>query len=136
MFFCSRFCRAWCMVALALLAFIAVGCGGSRQYPVTGKVVLPNGSPLTGGMVVFHPRVGEGLHSANGPIGSDGTYELRTFKPGDGVMPGTYKVTITPPPSEEDKPSPVPARYLTPKSTPLEYTVKPESNEYNITLTR
>jgi hypothetical protein len=55
-------------------------------------VVQYNGSPLTGGKVVF---ISVDRHrSAAGQIQSDGSYSLATLKPGDGATPGQYRVTI------------------------------------------
>jgi hypothetical protein len=76
-----------CMSVLMLVA--CLGCGGRAQ--VHGKVVFSDGSPLTYGTVNF--TSGETI--CKGQIEKDGTFKMRTFKPGDGVPPGTYKVYIT-----------------------------------------
>ena len=79
-----------------LLAFVCVvamiacaGCGGRSQ--VSGKVVFSDGTPLTYGTVNFTNNE----VVCKGQIEKDGTFKMRTFKPGDGVPAGTYKVFIT-----------------------------------------
>lgn len=79
-----------------LLAFVCVvamiacaGCGGRSQ--VSGKVVFSDGTPLTYGTVNFTNNE----VACKGQIEKDGTFKMRTFKPGDGVPAGTYKVFIT-----------------------------------------
>jgi hypothetical protein len=64
--------------------------------PVKGKVTY-KGQPVTKGVVRFEPD-GYG-RPASGELQADGTFELRTFKPGDGVVAGEHRVTV----SELDK---------------------------------
>ncbi len=47
-----RPCR---LTALALVLAMAGGCGSGNTSPVKGKVVFKDGSPLTGGLVLFKP---------------------------------------------------------------------------------
>ncbi|MEQ8208364.1 MAG: hypothetical protein RH917_00920 [Lacipirellulaceae bacterium] len=81
------------MFVYLALPLLIVGCKEGRTLiPVTGKVtfeekVVPNGK------IVFLPSGGG--RSARGSIQSDGTYQLSSFEHGDGIAPGTYKVTIT-----------------------------------------
>ena len=82
--------RRRCLVALGL-----AGCGGGK-YPVRGTVTLDDGTPLTKGLVVFERVDGGPPITARGEIQADGTYELSTDKPGDGVPPGKYKVLLNP----------------------------------------
>lgn len=82
--------------ALSLLAL--AGCGGPGPYSgslyrVKGRVLLADGSPLTGGTVRFIPTQG-GL-PASGKIEADGTFSLKS-KSRDGAAPGEYKVRIEP----------------------------------------
>lgn len=77
-----------CMSVLMLVA--CLGCGGGRAQ-VRGKVVFSDGTPLTYGTVNFTSAD----TICKGQIEKDGTFKMRTFKPGDGVPPGTYKVYIT-----------------------------------------
>jgi hypothetical protein len=77
-----------------LLAIALVGCGGSRTSPVNGVVML-DGKPLAGSSIQFIPQ-GKG-HDATGETDKDGEFAMSTFKPRDGVVPGTYKVVISPP---------------------------------------
>lgn len=79
------------ILTLLFVASVLVvsGCGGRCQ--VTGKVTFSDGTPLTFGTVNFS----NGTTMCKGEIQEDGTYRMRTFKPGDGVPQGTYKIYIT-----------------------------------------
>jgi hypothetical protein len=57
-------------------------------------VVTFDGQPLEGATVIFVPS-GEVASTAAGPTDAQGRFELTTRSPGDGVMPGDYRVTIT-----------------------------------------
>src|SRR5688500_5484453 len=88
---------------LAALCLGLVGCG-SKTYPVNGKLVWPDGSPvteLTGGTVVFEPKArpkaGEPATGASGDIKEDGGFSLSTFQPDDGAPPGDYYVAVVQP---------------------------------------
>ena len=86
---------AWVMAAV--LALAVGGCGdpnplsGAKLYPVKGKVVLPDGKPLSSGQVVF---VGsKSMITSPATIESDGSF---TFKgaSADGLPEGDYKIRI------------------------------------------
>jgi hypothetical protein len=73
------------------------GCGSGSAVPPTlipvkGKVTY-KGQPVTKGVVRFEPDGGFG-RMATGQLQSDGTFELSTLKPGDGVVPGVHRVTL------------------------------------------
>lgn len=123
--------------AVALAAF-AAGCGASMN-PVSGKVTLPGGQPVPGGMVVFEGQVGGKTISARGAIGPDGSYTMSTNTPGDGVPAGTYKVSIAPPGSanpDAPAPSPFAAKFSSFDSSGLTFEVKPGKNEFPIPVTK
>src|SRR5262245_41293493 len=84
----------WLAVSLSL---VVTGCGAKLQ-PVRGKVTLQDGTPASGGLVVFEGRIGDEVVTARGDIQSDGSYELGTHAPGDGTAPGKYQVLVAPPP--------------------------------------
>lgn len=76
----------------ALLLIALAGCGpGVQLVPVRGRVLL-DGKPLSSGSVMFQPRVGP---AARGQIGADGSFDLGTYQPRDGVRPGTAAVRVT-----------------------------------------
>ena len=54
--------------------------------------VTADGELVTEGKVTFYPTGGG--RPSHGTIGEDGTYTMMTEKLGDGVPPGSYKVTI------------------------------------------
>jgi hypothetical protein len=87
---------------LSLLLTVAVigGCGDNvstlpsvTTHPVKGKVLLPDGAPLSEGVVTFVP-VKETGRQAVGKLNSDGTFSLTTQKPDDGAAEGEYRVAI------------------------------------------
>ncbi len=89
-----------CLLSVACL-FVAVGLSGCAQdirregpelAKVTGSVSL-DGEPVEGAHVRFSPET-------KGPAAfavsdSRGHFELRTFDPGDGAVPGKYGISIT-----------------------------------------
>ena len=87
----------------ALMVAVAVSGCGSGKYPVEGRVVWTDGTPATelaGYSVEFNSK--EAKVSATGVIRSDATFDLGTDRPGDGVVPATYKVAVCRPDPEGD----------------------------------
>jgi len=142
--------------SLAGLGLLAVlGCGGDglpRRYPVSGRVTY-QGKPVPKGEVTFSPTRDNG-RTAAGNIQGDGSYRLTTMNPGDGALPGRYRVSVTavavdfsevettkggPPLSEEaEEILPrihyAPSRYENPDTSGLTAEVKPQSNTINFVL--
>jgi hypothetical protein len=143
--FASKENRVRLICALLVFATINVagGCskkGGMETAPVSGKVTY-RGKAVPTGTVMFVPGDGP---AATGEIGSDGSYKLTTFSPGDGAVIGTHKVTITAlqgfgnalPEQRSATPPPlVPAKYLSGETSGLVAEVKPKTkNEVNFDL--
>ncbi len=86
---------------LLLTAFLAtVGCSGTNELqmvPVSGVVTF-DGQPCPAkGKVGFVPlEAAEGLprRQGSGTFDTDGQYEVASFKPGDGLIPGRYSVRV------------------------------------------
>ena len=74
---------------LVVVVLCLTGCG--KKAKVTGTVKFSDGTPLNVGTVNFT----DGTNLFRGEIQPDGTFEMRTFKPGDGVLKGSYKVYLT-----------------------------------------
>ncbi len=83
--------------AFTAISFLTVmGCGsddGGMQprYAVSGKVTY-KGEPVKHASISFVPNAPDG-RGASGTV-EDGYYSLTTLDPGDGALPGTYKVTV------------------------------------------
>lgn len=135
----------------------ALGCGPGgnvKVYPVKGKVSF-EGQPMKGGgSIAFVPSGGQSGAGAGGTIAEDGTYELMTYKTGDGSMAGDFKVVITQVTVKEPEPSPdgsapkpvdgpnvapefqIPFTYSDYANTPLTAKVEEKPNEINFDLKR
>lgn len=81
-------------VAIPTFALIASGCGKSNPVSVRGKVML-DGKPLPYATVIFIAQ-DEGGRDATASADANGVFQLTTFKPGDGALPGKYKVVVQP----------------------------------------
>jgi hypothetical protein len=115
------------------------GCGAGLQ-PVHGKVTLADGKPAANSQVVFESEQEGTKVSARGDVREDGSYELSTYKPGDGVPPGKYRVQVNPPPmvnAEGPYISPFHAKYSNFQTSGLEFEVKSgQKNEFQIQVTK
>ncbi len=126
----------WVMLA-ALLGLPCWGCGssttGSAPTPllhVKGKVTY-KGQPLNKGQIEFEPD-GYG-RPARGELHSDGTYELSTLQPADGVVAGSHRISIT----QVDKSlarDRAFQKYTSPNTSQLTADVTPEKTEFNFDL--
>jgi hypothetical protein len=126
------------LLAVALVLLFTAGCG-PRLYPVRGKVTYADGKPVTEGMVVFESKDEENRITARGEIQADGNYELSTYRPGDGVLAGRYRVLVAPKsdPNAVDKPRqpppPFDLRYADFRTSGLEFEVSAAGpNEFSI----
>jgi hypothetical protein len=127
------------LAALAFLAGVA-GCGSGR-YPVNGRVVYEDGSPLTEGMVVGETTGGEARVMAQGSVRSDGTFSWGTQRPGDGALPGKYRVVVLPRAvgeleASQGKVPDVDPKFSKPETSGIDFEVKAGRNELNITVTK
>jgi hypothetical protein len=131
-------CTWWRRLAVLAALVVIAGCGGTKLYPVTGKVVFPDGSPLTGGTVEFGPVDKNAVLGPRGEIQADGTFRMSTFKEGDGAPEGKYRVLVAPPEiGDPDRPQPlvIDRRFKSFDKSGLEYTVQPGKNEpFTITV--
>ena len=104
--------RSW---VLAVVLVVLVGCGDGATGPpekppgvkVSGKVLLPNGSPLTGGVLTLSPEAG--LRGATASIGADGSFSLQESGTSE-IVPGRYQVFVRI--ADPELAKTVPAKYL------------------------
>ena len=110
-----------------LLAGAVLGCGKGRPHvPVTGTLKFTDGSVPKGFecAITFQPAAGgPGTKGASSTIGDDGAFSLRTVTPGDGALPGEYKVTVHVLDSYQDGKSLVAEKFTKASTTPLQATV-------------
>jgi hypothetical protein len=132
----------------SLIILTLLGCGGKQTtYRAGGKVKYGDGTPVTTGWVSFRSLNAEKENVvARGAIQTDGTFELTTFKPGDGAVEGRHRAMVMalnprnertgasgPPP-----PPLVSSRYSNYETSGLEFTVtdSPSQNRFEIVVAK
>jgi hypothetical protein len=128
------------LATLGLAALLlAAGCSGSsklpKTYPVHGKVVYADGTPLAGGLVQFQPEGHDELKTT-GVTGADGSFSLSTTRDNeraDGAIEGPHKVIILPPLAQDQHaPKGLPPQPVQLRET---FTVKPDGpNTFTLTV--
>jgi hypothetical protein len=118
------------------LALLCSSCNSGHKpvYPVRGKVLF-EGRPTPGAVVFFHP-VGEDGPDVLRPtarVAKDGSFEVRTYKSKDGAPAGEYIVTVSwttkGAQGDDEGDQIIPAKYLSPSTSPLRVKVEPQPNE-------
>jgi hypothetical protein len=91
-------------------------------------------------MVIFEGGDGDRPVMARGEVKPDGSYLLSTYKPGDGVPPGKYKVHINPMDisevPDEKKNLPFDVKYLKAETSELDFEVRAGQNDFAIRLAK
>jgi hypothetical protein len=152
---------AACGLALVFIRGCGEDEGLGRRYPVHGRVMYRS-QPLEIGRITFHPIATAGpARDATGTI-QDGYYTLSTIGDDDGAPPGNYRVTIAaysavPPKLQPSVPggaarpfdvmskaammraarqakSLIPAKYISPRRSPLTREVKTATNRLDFEL--
>ena len=91
-----RFAPFGLLLLYSALLFQVAGCGDGRgvRIPVSGKVTI-DGNPVAFGSVTFMPVTGvKPRRPGGGSIESDGTFQISSFTPKDGLYEGEYRVMI------------------------------------------
>ena len=83
----------------ALIVSFLPGCGSDapEMVPVSGKVTLDGGPWPKPGIVFFTPlEPAEGFprRPGMGHFDTDGVFTVTTRDPGDGLIPGTYRIAV------------------------------------------
>jgi hypothetical protein len=127
-------CRSASWFTVAILLVTIAGC--ARAYPrciaVSGRVTY-QGKPVETGMISFtrlEQNAGGGLvRPATGDLQADGSYTMKTFRDGDGVLPGDYSVSVVSfdysgnRDASQKLPSLIPAKYGSPETSGLKVKV-------------
>lgn len=117
--------RSKCGV-LALICIVGaffVGCDSRDMVNVSGRVQYKGGTPIEGQIQVirFEPTDASPAtvrKAASADLGPDGTFELFTRKPGDGIYRGRYAVNFTVLTSYVNGKSLIDPKYESPATTP------------------
>jgi hypothetical protein len=131
--------RSLILTAVALLAVGVTSCGKADgrkpTFPVTGKVLLPDGKPAEHASVVLHPvgEDGQDVPKPRGKVAADGSFSLTTYDAADGAPAGEYRVTVelwrTTGRGDEGPTNRLKPRYANPESSGLTATINPGPTE-------
>jgi hypothetical protein len=132
---------AVCCLLLSLS--VSVGCrrGGPEVVPVRGTITFGGGQWPKAGIVYFvvdSSSTGQPQRPGLGEFDTGGTLTVTTFKKGDGLLPGKYRITVecweTPP----QMGSPTSAKSYVPDSyrsaATSNFTVQVESGQKEVNL--
>lgn len=160
--FTGRQLRAWTVLVVSGIGLATTaGCGDDTglgtRYSVSGTVTY-NGTPLEKGQITFEPVKSEGSSRAANGVIEKGSYSLTTATPGDGALPGEYKVKIVAKEVDDSKvretiaqkggggrqleiakatkaaKNLIPAKYQLTETSQLTATVKEQSNTFDFDL--
>lgn len=132
-------CR-WRPLALLFLLALVSGCGSGR-YSVTGRVTYKDGAPVEAGTVIAEAKVDGKPVGVQANIEKNGSFSWGANRPGDGALPGSYRVLVMPVAlgdSElaEGKQPAVDGKFTRYETSGLTFEVKPRKNELNIQVAR
>lgn len=86
--------RIWTSIPIICTLVFFTGCTGqSKNLTAVSGTVKAKGKLVSAGEIMFYPSGGG--RPAVSEIDSEGRYELTSFEKGDGVVPGSHKVTIS-----------------------------------------
>jgi hypothetical protein len=127
------------IVVISLLLALVPGCGG--RAAVGGRVTYEDGTPVEEGTVIGEATVDGKAVGVQGNIARDGSYSWGGDRPGDGALPGNYRVLVMPRAlgdSElaEGKVPAVDRKFSRYETSGITFDVKPGKNTLNITVTR
>lgn len=128
--------RDWAPAVLIALAIAAtVGCGGKPVAQASGRVAYADGSTPTGAVAIirFEPTDDSDAavrKAASSAIAEDGTFELKTRVPGDGVYKGQYHVTFSILKNPKTGESLIPQQYTSKRTTPFTIDVQSSKDDY------
>ena len=118
---------------LAMFLFV-VGCGNPNgTVKVAGAVSVGGERPPGEGTITFtpvEPAAGFPIRPAMAKFDTDGQYVTTSYEPGDGLVPGSYKVAVEcyeTPPNMEGKPvkSFIDKKYINGETSGFDLVVEP-----------
>ena len=130
----------WTIVLFLPLSVGFIGCSKSPMAHVTGKVLYKDGSVPHGGTCVVNFRPADKTTAvvrkgASGLIGADGSYDMWTKMPGDGIYKGDYDVSFVVWQSATDpNTSLIAPKYMSPKTSGYKVTVDKDLTDQNFEI--
>ena len=136
--------HAGAVLGLVVLVWGAIsfgrGQGGPERlvvHPVAGELRFEE-QPASGA-TILHPQDPSIPVRPRATVHADGTFEVTTYRPGDGAPAGRYKATIEwrraiagQTGDENVPPNALPATYASPQSTPVELKVEEGENPFTL----
>lgn len=129
-------------IAALFTAVFAGGCG-EGTVSVSGRVTYNGGSWPKPGVIHFLPEEPDPDYPSrpgSGQFDTDGQFTVSTYKPGDGLFPGTYSIAVEcwlEPPSLEKSSagrSAAPPKYQSGRTSDLKVTIEPDKPRRDLEL--
>ncbi|HEX2473493.1 MAG TPA: hypothetical protein VHK01_02035 [Lacipirellulaceae bacterium] len=135
----NQFYQRTCLLILIGLLATVAGCGSRQTYDVSGVAQYQDGSPISGAVRIIRLEPTDDTtatirKAASGYLAEDGTFEMFTRRPGDGVIPGKYWVTFTVMDKAMGGKSLIPSKYTNAATSPFELVVDDDKDglEYKL----
>jgi hypothetical protein len=121
---------------LFVMGFLT-GCGDAKYQPVTGEIVFPDDTPVTGldgGRISFQQVNNPSAETPAGAIDANGKFTLGTATPTDGAPEGDYQAVITPPQptGDEQLPKVIDDKHKNVGGNPEVFKVKKGKNHFKV----
>ena len=127
-------------VALSFGFALSSGCGTGR-YPVNGIVHYSDNAPVESGTVIAEASIDGKLVGVQANIEKNGSFHLGGITPGDGALPGNYRVAVMPVTLGDSElaagkiPS-VESKFSRFETSGITFEVKPETNKMDIVVSK
>ncbi|MBN1589914.1 MAG: hypothetical protein JW888_10400 [Pirellulales bacterium] len=138
---CQKYRYAACLLCVAVIAIAGCDRSGPELVPARGTITLNGGAWPARGVIYCNPiECPDGFpkRPCSGFFDAGGNLTFKTFEEGDGIIPGTYAVSVecwkTEPLSPSGRPaeSYVPRKYESGMTSGLEIKVEPGQDKVEV----
>jgi solute:Na+ symporter, SSS family len=120
------------LLFLTMLGLYWTFSGGENYYPVNGRIVMADGTPVVGARVAF--ECDEPRFMFTQVTGPDGRFVYGSKAMAGGAPAGTYRIKMAPSDDAPHPTTPIPAKYGSFDSSGLQFLCEPKQNELTLVV--